>query len=204
MGIHGIACLYRCSDQEHHSETTATESEDSDCEKIEFDDPQILGKGGLFRFRDLGPDSQPNVLLKLVRESPKYPDKKSGIVSTTCTFMRTRTENAAPFQDESRKPDTGFAGTRYVLQCVFDESDTVYSKGMQVLQRWLGEPHYVKGRYPNGRFGFRNDFQPEFNINPSKTVGLKITRIESSHDVEYHQIRSVTIELEQSGDAPTL
>ena len=197
MGIHGIACLYRCSNQEHHSETTAPESDDpATCEKIEFDDPRLLGATADTRPRKLpGGD---------IRESPEFPDQKSGIISTTCTFMRTHTENAAPFQDEARKPDTGFAGTRYTLYCVFNEEDAEYSKGMKVLQRWLGEPHYVKGRYPNGRFGFRDDFQPEFNINPSKTVGLKITKVESTHDVEYHQIRYVTIELEQSGDAPTL
>ena len=198
MPKRGIACLFRCTDANKKDEDTVVEGQSTSSEKIEFDDPRVFVTGRTATAADL-----PRILptSEGVRLSPQMPDKKSGIISTSCMMSRTQTDNAAPIQEESRKPDTGFQGLRITIQAVFDESDRKYALGLAILKRWMTEDNFVRGLYPNGRFGFRNDFQPEFNITPTVDAGLKLVRVNSTLDNMYFQLRTIEIILEQSGAA---
>ena len=119
-------------------------------------------------------------------------------------MSRTQTDNAAPIQEESRKPDTGFQGLRITIYAFFDESDGYYAKAIAKLRDWMADDNFIRQHYPNGRIGFRNDFQPEFNVEPDATGGLKLIRVASNHDNEHFTFRTVEIVLEQSGVASNI
>ncbi len=192
--LRGILCLYRCGETvgSLQGSTAISEATVDETEKIEFDNPRILGTT---KFRNHSGDLRP---------AAQHPDARSGVVSTTISMMRTQTDNAAPFQEESRHPDTGFSGVRYTIHVVFDERDNNYAKSIERLVKWQGEDQFIKGRYANGRIGIRNDFQPEFNLVPDNTSGYKIASVTSTHDGEYHQIRTAEIILIQSGESEQL
>ena len=132
----------------------------------------------------------------------QVPDEKSGVISFAPVLSRTQTENPAPFQEISRKPDTGFAGIRYTLQLFFDESDGE-AEGIQRIRNWYREENATSD-FREGLFGIRNDYRPEFDLTPSSNAGYKLIHFELNQELLHSKLVRATLILEFSGDPAKL
>ena len=159
----------------------------------------INGKVSIFRFTETT-NTETSITDKVEFDgNAAVPDGRSGIRSYNINTSRTQTQVSAPFQETARKPDTGFNGTRYILNVFFDESIAA-ALAIARIRTWSEEPNSVKGKFKNGRFGIRNEYRPEFNLTPDNTEGYKLVSFEINHDLAYAGIIPGTIILEYSGD----
>ena len=115
---------------------------------------------------------------------------------------RFRSRNPAPFADATVKQDVGFEGIRFHLTMLFDEQGltTGHALGRNSLLRWSIERGTIRGTYPHGTIGMRNDWSPEFNITPSDQAGLKITSYQYLQEIGMPYLTRGEIILEFSGD----
>lgn len=158
------------------------------------------GKFVIFRVTDEN-DDEDNVTDKIEFDGDaSVPDGKGGLISFNPVMSRTPTENPAPFQQVSRKPDTGFGGNRYTINVVFDESDGNRAGGIAKLRDWLAEDN-ASSVFREGRFGIRNDYRPEFNLTPRNDAGYKLIHFDTSQELVYRTITHAVIILEFSGSA---
>ena len=151
-----------------------------------------------------------------------FDDNNSGAATQLITYNimidRSQTQNPAPYLEETRKPDTGFRGMRYVIKALFrgDSSPSSYGahSDIEKIATWFKESSDIRGAYKNGRFGIFNERAPEFNIHPKPSTatdatrnddsgGLKLVGLDFSEQIEYC-IRTAIITLEQSGATSTI
>ena len=143
------------------------------------------------------------------------------LLSFNCTLSRTETDNSAPYLQEARKPDTGFKGIRYTIQCLFLEDNS----GLQKLIDWYTEsPDVINSSGENirrnGRFSltyFRaatltldsNPLNPPtaatgrfrgLDVISKEESGLRLVHMDYTDDVAYG-IQRATIILDHSGEA---
>ena len=140
------------------------------------------------------------------------------IKSYNVVIARTPTDNSAPNSEETRRPDTGFSGTRYVINAwcrgwylVPGTGNTRTIKEPEdfaTLVSWYRQKSRVRGKYRNNRFGIETQYAPSLNMAPDQTctatrnrLGLKMISLEIFDDVMYNVKRLVII-LEQSGKDP--
>ena len=159
----------------------------------------IHGKFAIFRCTEAG-DNEDNVIDKIEFEgTASLPDNQSKLVSFNTLMSRTETQNAVPFQEIARKPDTGFSGTRYTIRAFFDES-LDEARGIETLVNWYSEPNAIAQLYRNGRFGIRNDYRPEMDLTPNNDAGYKLVHLDIAQDLKVSRVVLATIILEFSGD----
>ena len=134
------------------------------------------------------------------RRNLDKPDNLTGMMSYSVELNRSDTDNPAPYQEETRKPDTGFRGMRYEINAVFEpkNNSSDFGKGLALLLDWYKETSDVRGTYRNGRFGIINEYSPELSIHPTKASGMKLTKVRIEHDMQFN-IKKAVIVLEQSG-----
>ena len=131
------------------------------------------------------------------------PDNRAIVTSFEPEMSRTQTSNSAPFLDEARKPDTGYSGNRYLFELFFNEEGGA-AGAIQKIRDWMKEENALKGKFPQGRFGIRNDQRPEFNLTPTRTTGYKIIYFKLTQDMLYPIYPTATLILEMSGDPVSL
>ena len=127
----------------------------------------------------------------------------ANIVSINAVMSRTPTANSAPAQNIARKPDTGFAGTQIILQVLFYEGD-VTAPEIATLRNWYIQDGAIAGSFKNGRFGIKNDYRPEFNLDPGNGAGYKLVHFEVNQELKHNDFVPGTIILEFSGDPSEL
>ena len=130
------------------------------------------------------------------------PDRLTKLISFQPMVGRFRSRNPAPFADATVKQDVGFEGIRFHLTMLFDEQGltTGHALGRNSLLRWSIERGTIRGTYPHGTIGMRNDWSPEFNIEPSDQAGLKITSYQYLQEIGMPYLTRGEIILEFSGD----
>ena len=158
------------------------------------------GRFVIFRMSDTA-DTEDSITTDKVEfdGDAQVPDGRSGLVSFNPILSRTTTENPAPFEQFARKPDTGFAGTRYTCQVFFDESDGSSAEAIEKIAEWMRQDNAIKGKFKNGRFGVRNDYRPEFDLLPDNTKGYKFVSFDINQELLHHTLVRGTIVLELSG-----
>ena len=156
----------------------------------------------------------------------------TGLITYNIMIDRSNTMNPAPYLEETRKPDTGFRGMRYVIKGLFidtrDDPDGKdddpatktdnfpYSPTRQGahadigrLAGWFKVSSDIRGKFKNGSFGIINTRAPEFDVHPrrsdgtSPSGGLKLVGLDFSEQIEYG-IRTAIITLEHSGSTETI
>ena len=130
------------------------------------------------------------------------PDGRTKFVSMRQVTRRFDTTNPAPYEEATARPDTGYHGTTLELKLLFLEQDRVQdrgstfrpsnqryrpdfagehnlARGIATLRNWQREDNSVRGKYRNGRVGFRCDYRPEFNLIPNNEGGYKVVSFET-------------------------
>ena len=141
------------------------------------------------------------------------------IKSYNVVIARTPTDNSAPNSEETRRPDTGFSGTRYVIHAwcrgwylvpggTGNARTIMEPADFATLVSWYRQKSRVRGAYRNNRFGIETQYAPSLNMAPDPTssitrnrLGLKMISLEIFEDVMYN-VKRLVITLEQSGKDP--
>ncbi len=161
------------------------------------------GKIAIFRMTDTTDREATITADKIEMVGGVTPDNRTEVISFTPVMTRTPAEVPAPFLDEARKPDTGFAGNRYTLQLFFDESLGT-AASIEKLRDWFINSNSIKAKFKNGRFGIRNDYRPEFDLVPNNDAGYKLVHFEIMQDLAIPTLFRGTVILEFSGDPARL
>ena len=135
------------------------------------------------------------------------PDRHTKLIGFNPMVGRFRSRNPAPFSDATVKQDVGFEGIRFNLTMLFNEQglpNGASAGGRSSLLRWSIERATIRGDFPHGTVGMRNDWSPEFNITPSSTAGLKITSYQYQQEIGMPYLTRGEITLEFSGDPNTV
>ena len=150
------------------------------------------------------------------------PDPRTKFISIKQKTMRFDTTDPAPFEEATARPDTGYHGTTIELALVFFEDDRVQDRGSAFrpasgrfrpdfagrvnlaqgiarLRNWQREDQSVRGSFRNGRFGFRCDYRPEFNLIPNNQGGYKIVSFETFSSLEIPWKTEAFLVLQYSG-----
>jgi len=124
----------------------------------------------------------------------------TSLVSYTIHDTRTQTMNPLPFEDEARKPDTGFSGTRYTLELMFyDLQSAGLHPDITKIRTWMREPQ-INDDFHEGLIGIRNDFERNYNLVPVEGAGFRIIDFHLQHVLKTPTIKHGTLVLEFSGD----
>ena len=145
--------------------------------------------------------------VELGRGAAEPESDRSFVMGYSAPKMRRKSDNPAPLLDDTRKPDVGFGGTLYTIRVAFYMKSNRYTdmpEALARLYRWLGSTSDIKGTYPNGRYGLRNDGLPLADCEPTREAGYKLEAVEPNWDLKFDDILPVTISLEFGGDASRL
>ena len=114
---------------------------------------------------------------------------------------RTQTMNPLPFEDEARKPDTGFSGTRYTLELIFQDLQTTNGvhPDIKKIRDWMRE-NQISDDFHEGKIGIQNDFERNYNLVPEETAGFKIVDFQLRHALNTPTIKRGTLVMDFSGD----
>lgn len=126
-------------------------------------------------------------------------DPTVGLITHKYVMSRWNTSNAAPYSEESKKPDVGFSGIRMELKLLFNEMDVERSKAVNTLGRWFIEANTVPGKFREGRIGVRNNYRSEFNLLPIYSSGWKVAHFEIFTEMLYHNLPTGFLILIHSG-----
>lgn len=141
------------------------------------------------------------------------PDAYTGFSSVHPVMSRFRTANAAPYSEESKKPDTGFSGLRLEIRLLLRETTlrtegnekvAIKSRVVKRLGRWFSEPNHLRGAFREGRIGIRIDTRPEYNLVPTIDSGYKLTHFEVMHELKFDPTPTIFLILEHSGKPTAL
>lgn len=128
------------------------------------------------------------------------------IPDNTCKFKtfkpimsRFKTSNPAPFSEMIVKPDTGYSGTQYQLNVLFDER-AGRSLAITKFRDWLAESNTVRGKFRHGRIGVRNNYRPEFDLTPNNGSGYKLVYFELFQDLAVNYLIPGLAILEHGGE----
>ena len=183
MPVRGDACLYRMSD------LGDTEDTIPDAQKVEF--TGLLNGANMLG----GLPGSPTI----PRLAPTAPDDRTSIVSITPEMGRIDTDNEQPFGEQNLRPDTGYHGTKYRLELLFNAM-TGRALAIQRLRNWTYHDNASKPDFEHGLVGFRNDFMPEFDIHPTADMGYKILAFGPSLRTMHPTMISATLILWASGE----
>ena len=142
-------------------------------------------------------DNENNVNDKVEFDGGVIPDNRGGVIEFSIETNRTQTQNSSPFTDAAKKPDTGFGGTRYSLELYFNEDEGV-AGGLATLKRWANTQNDVRGVFRDGRIGIRNNWRPEFDLQPEADKGYKIASFRVKQMLKTPRIVMATLVLELS------
>ena len=121
--------------------------------------------------------------------------------------QRRDVENPAPLLDESRRPDISYGGAEYNLTINFPIGSSRYSDMSATLRRlmkWEQESSQIKGKFPWGRYGVRNDAMPFADCEPDDSAGYMLSMVRVDWDLAFDSYVPVTIVLKHAGDAARL
>ena len=133
----------------------------------------------------------------------EVPDGRSGIMTMSPGIGRTNTKNPTPFQERSRRPDTGFDGTKHVFNIFLDES-TGKAAARTKLVQLASQDNTLDGRFRGGRLGLRNNYWDDFDLVPTRESGYKLSIVNGFKDLNTPDFMTATIELEFVGLASDL
>lgn len=134
----------------------------------------------------------------------KVPDARTKFISIKQVTHRYDTTNPAPYEEATHRPDTGYHGTTLEIALLFLEDDRTQDQGVGKVPRiepdftgqdnraagiarlrdWQRQDQSIRGRFRDGRMGFRCDYRPEFNLKPDNNGGYKIISFETFTSLE--------------------
>ena len=168
---------------------------------------QVLGRLALFRIPEEDPtppattwnEARIDDRDKVNIDAPSNTwDPTVGLITHKYVMSRWNTSNAAPYSEESKKPDVGFSGIRLELKLVFNEMERK-SKAINTLGRWFIEANTIPGKFREGRVGIRNNYRSEFNLLPVYTSGWKVAHFEIFTEMLYHNLPTGFLIMTHSG-----
>ena len=107
------------------------------------------------------------------------PDAKSSITDIHPIYNAVKTENPNPgSQNSSSGQDTGNAPFTIKITGFIDKSSGSALGISSIFRVWMKTAKVIKTHYPKGRFGFRSNEFPEFNVVPTTAGGYKFAHIE--------------------------
>lgn len=128
------------------------------------------------------------------------PDAKSFMLGTRPVFKVIDTDNPNPGnQDPVHAQDTGNAPFIIEFSGYFDEK-AGDALGITSIRNWMRTFKVIKTDYPKGRFGFRNNIRPEFNVTPDATAGYKLIGFECDERYEFLGLVPFSFLLRFDGD----
>ena len=127
-------------------------------------------------------------------------------ISLTPSVSRIRTDNPAPYQDITRKPDTGSGGGRYILRAYMEDPSPGSGTPIPALQRLVSwqKTDNTSDSYRHGLIGFQNDYRPEFDVVPSADTGYKLMEVAVEQDMTYPGMVVVVLTLDLGGAVDNL
>ena len=192
-----------------------------------FDDDAVAATDLVSEDNDGGELRVSNDSLIEMEGTAEFPDKYTKYISMKQVTKRFDTTNAAPYEEATARPDTGYHGTMLEMSLLFDEyermKDTrtevqkaadpptppIYvpdatgrhnrAKAIERLRDWEREDNSIRNKFRNGRIGLRNDFRPEWNVIPDRHGGYKIINFETFSSAEVPRWTTGYLTLQYSG-----
>lgn len=119
------------------------------------------------------------------------PDSKGQITSIMPVYQAIGTDNPNPgSQDSPNSQDSGNAPFTIEIRGHFDESAGATSS-ITNITNWTENPKVIKTLYPKGRFGWRSDERPEYDVVPVATGGYKLDFVQIIDPVESPRIEFI-------------
>jgi hypothetical protein len=165
----------------------------------------VNGDHSIFRMTTAGDNTETLILTDKIEFDGDHvvPDARSHITSIKPRMGAINTDNPNPgSQDSPNSQDTGNAPTLIQIDGYFYE-DSGTAQGIAKFRDWMRNVKVVKTDYPKGRFGFRSDSRPEFNVTPTSTSGYQLMSFEIDDIVEWNK-QFFTVVLKHVGDASAL
>ena len=121
-----------------------------------------------------------------------------GVVNFNFVSQARRTDIPAPQNLATLVPDTGI--TAPVLKIGFKVNEKISdNRKAAILSVWSLEPKTVRGVFPYGRFGIRNNAKPWFNLQPTIDAGWKIIEVDFDDILQYGGNIDVMVTLQFGG-----
>jgi len=140
----------------------------------------INGEHSIFRLSTSGISDETSTSDKIEFDGDAIiPDAKSHITGIHPIYRAVKTENPNPgSQDSSAGQDTGNAPFSLKLTGFIDKTSGSALAISSLFNVWQRQPKVIKTHYPKGRFGFRSDDVPYWNVTPGTTGGYRFVGIE--------------------------
>lgn len=161
----------------------------------------VNGGASIFRLSSAGNNTETLVSDKIeFGGDAMIPDAKWFLTSVRPVYTAINTDNPNPGSTKSpNSQDTGNAPFMLELKGYFDESSSTTLGISTFIVNWIQNRKVVKTHYPKGRFGFRSDDRPEFNVTPDSTGGYQFVSFDAVDPIEEPKTR-FTILLKFVGD----
>ena len=132
--------------------------------------------------------------------SAKNPSDGPYISDVKVNFRRAVPENEAVATDNNEIQDMGIDGLDIVLEGVIGNANNDAStNAVNKLSKWLQDGNTTTG-YTKGRYGFRHDQAPQWNVVPTSTYGFHIRDVNFQYMGEKVDMVHFTIRMALGGD----
>ena len=185
-GRRGMICIYRMQD----AAVAGSHEDSAHVQKVEFGPGARKPNTSTFRAQDYLPETDAAVLRAF-----------------TCGPERREVENPAPLLDASRRPDISYGGAPYTITLNFPMKSNIYGEQPPTLKQlimWDQTNSTIKGKFPNGRYGIRNDILPFLDCEPDATAGYQLTSVKPNWDLAFDSFVPVTLTLHHVGESSRL
>jgi len=142
----------------------------------------------------------PVILTKMSISSTKIPSDGAFASDIVVDFRRAVPENEAVNTDNNELQDMGIEGLDLTVTGVIgDANNDDATNSVNKLSKWLQESNDTT-LFTKGRFGLRLDNAPQWNVDPTSTVGYFIRSIRFQYMGEAVDLVQITITLVLGGD----
>lgn len=132
--------------------------------------------------------------------STRLPSDGPFLTNIGINFRRAVPENESVDADNNELQDMGIDGLDMVLTGVIGDADNdVTANSVNKLSKWLQDGNTAT-LFTKGRYGFRNDNAPQWNVVPTATYGYHIRSIDFNYVGEKVDLVEVVIAMALGGD----
>lgn len=141
--------------------------------------------------------------VQLINPDSRNPSDGAFAAEVSVDFRRATPENEAVNADNNEIQDMGIEGLDITIVGLSGDTDNdTSSNAVNKFIKWLKDGNTTTG-FKKGRFGFRNDSSPQWNVVPTSTYGYHIRNVQFRYLGEKNDLVEFTINLSLGGDIPS-
>lgn len=129
----------------------------------------------------------------------------AGVIQFHGDVAPRRTDVPAPLNQSTAVPDTGLTPPTLTIGIKFNENVGETLNNMEGrLLLWGLQDKTVRGVFPFGRFGIRNNKKPWFNFTPNAQAGWKIVDVDMDDIIQWNGMVDMVVTLQFGGQTSLL